>query len=74
MATDKSKSYVVAAGRTVIGADGKRCGPGESVELSAGDAKSLSSLGFLLMDGVADIPTGNGPVFDSSEGPTVRGA
>jgi len=64
-------SGVVAEGRTVH--DGEKLyGPGETVNLSAGDIKTLRKAGFLVDSSAKKIPTGNGPTFASNEGPSIK--
>lgn len=66
-------SGIVADGRTVH--DGKKLyGPGETVNLSVDDIKSLRKAGFLVNPSAEKIPTGNGPTFSSDEGPSVKAA
>lgn len=62
---------VVAHGRTVMGVDGKRYGPGETVEVPATEAASLTALGFLV-DGDAVVKKQSGPHVSVAAGPTVR--
>ncbi|WP_109787665.1 hypothetical protein [Pseudomonas sp. OV226] len=62
---------VVANGRTVIGADGKKKGPGETVKLSATEVASLTTLGFLV-DGNAVVKKQTGPHISVAAGPAVR--
>jgi len=62
---------VVAHGRTVMGVDGKRYGPGETVEVPATEVASLTALGFLV-DGDAVVKKQSGPHVSVAAGPTVR--
>ncbi|RON52922.1 hypothetical protein BK666_02160 [Pseudomonas frederiksbergensis] len=62
---------VVANGRTVIGVDGKKKGPGQTVKLPAAEVASLMALGFLV-DGDAIIKKQPGPHVSVAAGPTVR--
>ena len=62
---------VVAHGRTVMGVDGKRYGPGETVEVPNGEVKTLTKLGFLV-DGDAVVKKQSGPHVSVAAGPTVR--
>nr|WP_314638139.1 hypothetical protein [uncultured Pseudomonas sp.] len=62
---------VVAHGRTVIGVDGNRYGPGETVELSVDEIETLTELGFLV-DGDAVVKKQSGPHISVASGPTVR--
>jgi len=62
---------VVAHGRTVMGVDGKRYGPGETVEVPATEVASLTVLGFLI-DGDAVVKKQSGPHVSVAAGPTVR--
>lgn len=62
---------VVAAGRTVVGAKGKKFGPGDTVKLSAPEADTLTALGFLV-DADAVVKKQTGPHISVSSGPTVR--
>lgn len=62
---------VVAHGRTVMGVDGKRYGPGETVELPADEVETLTGLGFLV-DGDAVVKKQSGPHVSVAAGPTVR--
>jgi hypothetical protein len=62
---------VVAHGRTVIGVDGNRYGPGETVELPADEIETLTELGFLV-DSNAVVKKQSGPHVSVAAGPTVR--
>lgn len=62
---------VVAHGRTVIGVDGNRCGPGETVELPADEIETLTELGFLVDEFVIERKR-PGPHISVAAGPTVR--
>ena len=69
--TASTVEAVVAAGRTVIGANGKKFGAGAKVKLSAAEAVTLTELGFLV-DADAVIKKQTGPHISVSGGPTVR--
>lgn len=62
---------VVAHGRTVMGVDGKRYGPGDTVGVPATEVASLTALGFLV-DGDAVVKKQSGPHVSVAAGPTVR--
>lgn len=62
---------VVAHGRTVIGVDGNRYGPGETVELSADEIETLTELGFLVDQTIIERKQ-TGPHISVAAGPTVR--
>ena len=62
---------VVAHGRTVMGVDGKRYGPGETVEVPEGEVETLTELGFLVDQNVIERKQ-TGPRISVSTGPTVR--
>lgn len=62
---------VVAHGRTVIGVDGNRYGPGETVELSVDEIETLTELGFLVDQTVIERKQ-VGPHISVATGPTVR--
>jgi hypothetical protein len=70
-ATASTVEAVVAAGRTVIGANGKKFGAGAKVKLSAAEAITLTDLGFLV-DADAVVKKQTGPHISVSSGPTVR--
>lgn len=50
---------------------GQGVGPGATVRLPADEVARLRTLGFLVTPGVAAPATGNGPTFESKEGPSV---
>ena len=62
---------VVAYGRTVIGVDGNRYGPGETVELPVDEIETLTELGFLVDQTVIERKQ-VGPHISVAAGPTVR--
>lgn len=62
---------VVASGRTVVGANGKKFGPGETVRVSDAEVGMLTELGFLV-DADALVKKQNGPHISVNGGPTVR--
>ena len=70
-ATASTVEAVVAAGRTVIGANGKKFGAGDRVKLSSAEAASLTELGFLV-DADAVVKKQTGPHISVSSGPAVR--
>lgn len=61
---------VVASGHTVSEA-GKNYGPGQTVTVEEGEAERLLALGFLVKPDAPVIPTGDGPTFTPSGGPSV---
>lgn len=62
---------VVAHGRTVMGVDGKRYGPGEIVEVPESEVETLTELGFLVDQNVIERKQA-GPHISVAAGPTVR--
>jgi hypothetical protein len=48
--------------------------PGEKVTLPEPEIRRLQALGFLLKAGVDPLPTGIGPTFGTSEGPSINAA
>lgn len=62
---------VVAHGRTVMGVDGNRYGPGETVELPPDEIGTLTELGFLVDPTVIERKQ-TGPHISVAAGPTVR--
>ncbi|VVP61710.1 hypothetical protein PS870_06420 [Pseudomonas fluorescens] len=61
----------MAHGRTVVGINGKKVGPGETVKVPKDEVESLTTLGFLV-DGDAVEKQQAGPHISVSAGPTVR--
>ncbi len=62
---------VVAHGRTVVGVNGKRVGPGETVKVPKDEVESLTRLGFLTDGDVIEKPQ-TGPHVSVAAGPSVR--
>jgi|GEM_PF-1030003 len=62
---------VVAHGRTVVGVNGKRVGPGDTVKVPKNEVESLTTLGFLTDGDVIEKPQ-TGPHISVASGPTVR--
>lgn len=62
---------VVAHGRTVVGVNGKKVGPGDTVKVPKDEVELLTKLGFLA-DGNAIEKPQTGPHVSVAAGPTVR--
>lgn len=62
---------VVAHGRTVVGVNGKKVGPGEIVKVPKDEVESLTKLGFLAGGDVVERPQ-TGPHVSVAAGPSVR--
>ena len=62
---------VVAHGRTVVGVNGKKVGPGETVKVQKEEVELLTKLGFLADGDVIEKPQ-TGPHVSVASGPTVR--
>lgn len=67
------QKYPVWNGEKMIEASrpGKAAGPGEIIMLPQPEAERLQALGFLVKPGVPALPTGNGPTFSASDGPSI---
>ena len=63
-----SGTYKVAAGRTVIGDDGKSYGPGQEVSLNEADAERCIALGFILDEDGATVVRADGPAVNVEDG------
>ncbi|NMX99345.1 hypothetical protein HBO43_22400 [Pseudomonas veronii] len=61
----------MAHGRTVVGVNGKKVGPGEIVKVPKDEVELLTKLGFLADGDVIEKPQ-TGPHISVASGPTVR--
>lgn len=68
----KSAVAVVAHGRSVMGEDGVRIGPGHEISLPSGEIRELRKLGFLLRADEDFVASRPGPNLTASDGPSVR--
>ncbi|MCP1376041.1 hypothetical protein [Dyella lutea] len=70
--TSKTVEVVVAAGRSVVDADGALCRAGETAKVVHSELKRLRALGFIAEKGEKVDAGASGPKLSASEGPTVR--
>lgn len=68
----KMVKAVVARGRTVFDAAGKRYLAGDEIELPASEVSRLQGRGFLVDPKAPVIPLDAGPTFGSASGPRIR--
>jgi hypothetical protein len=71
-APKKHAKAVVARGRTVFDAAGKKHIAGEEIELAAAEVARLQSRGFLIDPKVPVIALADGPTFGSAGGPKIK--
>jgi hypothetical protein len=62
----KTVKAVVALRKTVW-IDNKQFGPGAEISLPADEIEHLRERGFLVDPDAAEVPTGEGPSFDSAD-------